>query len=647
MPGIGVGLWDRDGAGGGGGPAVAPAGARIYVRFDDAVASGGRHCPNRMEPDRTPSDNALAFPIGRIFNESGSGTTTHFYTGKADPAGLFQAVRIVLGANGSHYFHRGTINAALSAGTKTLAVYVAATNGTGPHTGVKVGHSASFGATFTADDTWVERTHEFTYTEAGDILIRAGAAGADLVIWFAYLHNGTAATLPVLASRGALSGARMAFSCDGSMPADGDGLLDTSAIAAGAYVYDPDFPAAHTYEEMTVIGVWASTAKPSTAAGYAWSADNDNTVSPATTPSTFHMGIEVSAGAVHDGGLKTNPLNIRSNAIVPMTGEGLRITGQRMKTGDVSSWLFEIPVDEATPAMLPWVVAPSWTAQQVRGFRIASNNSTQTAERRSFQAYGKYFAFMVWDRFLSDAEMRQAVAFLRLEAETAGVTLASPRRLLVADLDSNTEDYSGYAVKMAEAGRFANEATLGRMIVLNTAWGGTRLAVDTLGPAWTTRFDWRLRRKVEAAAHCCERIYHQQLAGTNDYALVDSDWPGFLVSLEAAWDRTLAVSSKVVELINTMIPQPDRVGYANIEANRLLLNAAIRLRVTARGGVLVDPGGDAEIGNQANQLTYYGALDNTGTMIPTVHLNTAGDARFADSVLQPVLEAQDALLLAA
>lgn len=647
MPGLGIGLWDRDGAAGRGGPPVAPDGARIYVRFDDAVASGGRHCPNRMQPERTPTDNVLAFSKGRIFNESGAGTTTHFYPGKADPDGLFQAVRIVLAANGSHYFHRGTINAALSAGTKALAVYVAATPGTGPHTGVKVGHSASLSAAFDANDNWVERTHQFTYTATGDILIRAGAGGADLVIWFAYLHNGTLATLPALAARGELSGARMAFSSAGSMPADANGLLDTTAIAAGAYVYDPAAPAAHTYEEMTVLMVWGSEAKPTTSSGYAFSADNDNTVAPATTPSSFHIGIEVSAGAVHDGGLKTAPLNIRANAIVPMTGEGLRITGQRMKTGDVSSWLFEIPVDEATPETLPWVVAPAWAAQQVRGFRVASNNATQTAERRSFQAYGKYFALMVWDRFLSDVEMRQAVAFLRAEAEDAGLTLASPRRLLVADLDSNTEDYTGYAVKMAEAGRFAHEAQLGRMIVLNTAWGGTRLDIDSLGPAWTTRFDWRLKRKLMGAALCCDVVYHQMLAGTNDYALVNADWAAFLASLTTAWDRTLAVSGKIVELVNTMIPQPDRVGYPNIESNRILLNAAIRDAAAARGDVLVDPGGDPEIGNQANQLTYYGALDGTGTLIPTVHLNDAGDTRFADVVLQPPLEALDAQLLAA
>jgi hypothetical protein len=645
MPGVGVGLWDRDAGASGG--AVAPVGARIYVRFDDAVASGGRHCPNRMQPERTPSDNALAFPKGRIFNESGAGTTTHFYPGKADPDGLYQAVRIVLAANGSHYFHRGSINAALNAGTKALSVFIAATPGSGPHTGVKVGHSADFSATFTVDDSWVERTHQFAYTANGDIMIRAGAAGADLVIWFPYLHNGTLASLPALADRGEMSGARMAFSFDGSMPADGDGLLDTGGLSAGGYIYDPAFPSAHAYEEMTVLMVWASTGKPSTASGYAFSADNDNTVSPATSPTTFHTGIEVAAGTAYDGGLKTAPLNIRVNAVVPMTGEGLRITGQRMKTGDLSTWLFEIPVDEAMPASLPWVVAPSWSTQSVRGFRFGSNTTTQTAERRSFQAPGLYFAVMVWDRFLSDGEMRQAVAFLRAEAAQAGLTLASPRRLLVADLDSNTEDYNGYAVKMSEAGRFANEAQLGRMIVLNTAWGGTRLDLDSVGPAWTTRFDWRLARKLQGAARCCDRVYHQMLAGTNDYPSVNSDWPDFLERLEAAWDQTEAVSGRIVELINTMIPQPDRVGSPNIEANRLLMNAEIRLRVVARGGVLVDAGGDPEVGDQSKLLTYYSTLDGEGNLIATVHLNEAGDTRLADAVLQPVLEDQDEELLAA
>lgn len=610
-----------------------PAGARIYVNAMDLASTGGRYLPNRMQPERAPSDNILAFSKGRIYNESGSGTTNHFYQGCTDPDGGNNGVRFLLAANGSFYYHRSSVNAAKPPnGTTSLSVWVRAAPATGPHANVRLMIGNTLNTGVTVGDTWVELTHEAAYTGAGDTGIRAGAAGADLVQFEPYWHQGTLVTMPPRAERGEHTGLRPSFSFDGAMPVDAEGLWDTNGLAAGGILFDPDYPNAHAYNEITTIIVDAPEALDTTSYGVGFSAEFDTTVSPSTSATTYQIGVEAPAetlvGGVptplqYAGWLKTLPLGVRNNVGYNRLGQGANIIVNRAKSQDMTTFVQEIPVDAANDNMdngsgVQMVTVPAFSGFSARQFRVASYNSTLTSERRSFRQYGKYFAIVVYDRFLSDAEVRQAVAHLRFQLSLHSVTTAPLTKVIIGEQDSNTEDFSGYFMKMAEASRFEPN-----LLCLNTAWGGSKLFDDTNGPSWLNRYTWRLQPKIQGALFNGREPWVSMNCGTNDSPEIATDPMGWYAKLKTAWAMIRADGAKLMAW--TLPLGPTTVGY---EAARQLISAQIRLDSHLYDH-LIDIAADPNFADTPYNRTTL--MDNT------VHYNAAGDTILADNHMQPAL----------
>lgn len=457
---------------------TVPKGCLVYLNSSDDT-NGGRRLPNRMQPANDNVGNILAFTSGSIPNAGSGAAATPFYA-PGPEGGANTATRVVGTAGQLFYLY---FSSAPPAGDYTRSIWIK-NNGA-----VTVSISSrSANTTLTQDvaaGAWVEFRQTFTATGANHVSWYITSASAfDLSIDRAQLYEG--ATVPAWADEPAPSGAfRKVVAWPGSITKSGNVIDNTATQTQGLVrIPNPDWPLARAFSGLTIVAAIKNTVAGS---GSIFSTATDTHAG--TTSTTAQVGISA-AGLVQQfpsiGGLSASGFSR-----IPILGTGWQIVTMRLRDGLQTANFHEFEYQYGTGA---------WAGFNARVFRLFGETTAG-----SMKGYGA--VWMVWDRYLSEAEHEDAVAIVRRDLIAMGETI-SPFNIWTAEGDSRTANAISGGTKYFDA---LTDPTRMEPNVYgyNNSLGGSTLT-DIVG-----RLP-RLKRQVRQGTLCGGSPFVTIWTGTND-----------------------------------------------------------------------------------------------------------------------------------
>lgn len=608
--------------------------ARIFIDWSDAANHSGKYAKNQNDA-RTITHNMVAFPTGPMVNESGSVSPARTIEYANGPGGTLTAMRVQsTGTNQAMYMFRSSLPPLPPNGTYSLRFRARSTSGTGSWA-ISFGLASAYAAGTVQDLDWTNPVNdaattfscEFTYAGASDMAIKIALASADILIDRIQLHEGTLASMPAWATH-VTSGGRKGVSFTNSLALDGNGLADTTGQPAGMLVFDPDFPAKHTYNAYTVMSVGSLNATPVAVAHIANAHPNDG----GTTTGNVLIS---EGGAPYAGEVNAYASSLsRAYHAANLAGYGVFISGHGRDATTRRTFI------DTVPAYIEASVFAGVTASR---FTQGGFTTTNVADLRGNLATGKYAYYVRWDRLLTDAEWIDVANEIRTRLATRGVALAPMTDYHVISGDSNSTRSNGDWTQLVTGKDYLTPQR--NLIMSVTSVGGQKLndlehdasgaesgladGVITVNGRYGKKDKPALVGGVEDGRYS---LYHLPI-GTNDSIPLEG-YVGTDAAAAAAYclrlqtgiiAEALALSTRVHVMWYSLMPMTT-TSRSRWESIRLLINSQMASWIASQPRVhLSDFGGSATIGSRALQAGGGG----TYFLSDEIHLTAAGDVEAA------------------
>lgn len=623
--------------GGGADPGLAVlAEARIYVDWSDAANHGGKYAINRNDA-RTVTPNLLAFPTGPIVNESGGATPTRTnnYANGPDGATLTAARLESTGTNQVHYLCRPSlITPTLPNGTYSIRFRARSNTGKGDQT-LNIGLSSSYLSVTCKELDWSNPANlaattferEFTFSGTGDPAIRLPSSGEDIIIDHLQFHDGPLSTMPAYSPH-VPAGGRKGFSFTDSLVLDANDLVDTTGQTSGMLVFDPDFPAAHTYSAYTTMVVCSLNATPGATAHIANTHPGDGGTTTANVISA--EGTPPYSGEINASATSSS----RSSMAANLSGYGLFIAGQGRDATTRKVYIDTVPA---------YIESRAFAGVNASRFTVGGFTTSNVADLRGNLSTGKHAYYVRWDRLLTDTEWKDAANALRGLLSGRGISLAPLTDYHVISGDSNSTRANNDWTQLVTAKDYLTPQR--NLVASITSVGGQGIddierdksgAESGLADGTITangRFGVRdlpaLLGGVEDGRYS---LYHLPI-GTNDWDLLDAysgdntaKATAYVARVQALIAHALSFHERIHVMWYSLLPQTS-TSRPNWETQRLEVNSQMAAWIATQDRVhLCDFGGSATIGDRSLQAggggTYY--------LSDEIHFSSAGDIEAAD-----------------
>ncbi len=477
-------------------------------------------------------------------------------------------------------------NISLGAGTWMVAAWVK--SNTGSSQDFKMGNLSS-PATKTATTSWQRFTTTFVLGStttvnclfAGDV----SAAAADLLICDAHLFSGSTDLAPNAVE---YSAGHIEFGTEynaGGLPSYASNILDCSATGTRGFLQWPS--GTQKTNTCTVLALMKKSADGFNASYQPWFSKYGTSWSDWSAGLVMDsnlVGIEHASGgatAPSDGSPPPYLFDGKGNGFAVVT---FRVNGT---TGD--SWVNKVKLRSKSGLSL--------SAQ-------TAHNMCFNMLQQNYTAGNQYAAIAMYDRALSDNEIKDAVTYLQSYAVSKSVTLTTMRTVFVeghsiAAGSSGSPGYSNLMANSFSPGAFGQ----------NFGTGGA--AVADLVSRWST-----------TAAAIADAIQYGTVVlfvdiGVNDLSSggpYASNPSGFTAALASYLDTARATGAKVVAC--TLLP---RTADAQYLTDRATANTTISGWVGTHADALCDFAGVAGMGAD-------GDASNTTNYTSGLHPTTVGHA---------------------
>lgn len=414
--------------------AVLPSGALGVWYADQYVASPRPTVPNSIAGTAT-SGNLFMFPR-RLFNNITAwarvnATVTDAYAASQDGA-TGDASRILCTADG--YIAKSMT---IAAGTYTMAAWVKSNTGSSQPFRMRF-FTASQESAKTATTSWQRFTFTATVTAGTNLLIPVsddGASGLDVVIHDLELFSGSSDAQTTLAGHMVLGGVSGV-----GVPSFADNSLNFNSAYAVVQFATPG-----TYSQFTALAVVSKTAAGSSYQAY---------LSKIQSFGAF--------GAYMEQGSAPQTANLANYTtggpgLWVLLNKGYNCIANRYDGTKHTTWLNDLKLYDKTG---------SFSAVTLQDLWVGATNDP------SYLTGYKISAIAMWNRALTDAEMRTAYAVLAARAATGGNTITAPARYLIHEGDS----ISAFAPISQNYVYIAAAAASPAVIGANLAVGSAKLA---------------------------------------------------------------------------------------------------------------------------------------------------------------------------
>lgn len=553
-------------------------------------ASGGQWLPNLRAASQTPDSNIFGFSSMQLaafgYNNASFTVTRNYATG---PEGVSTSAARAVGATGSArklYLGNNTGAKTYPAGTYTIAIDVKANDGTTQT--VKVGCDNSGVGTFgssasVTNAAWVTITSTITKASAAPIIpviyCASGDPSADFLFDNVRIYSGASAP-SYTTERATYAGHMVPDMRKSSTLVFSGGFLDNSSNVKPGFIKLANYPAKTSFSEGTLIAAIDT--------------------SQVNTDSAKAIGISGANGtwdvAIKNGKAYGTPalgLNSTNNGTY-IAGHGTQILAVTFKSTECSFYLNGAMIATQTGSFGPF------SANHFGFLGDPMPDNGNTSSYCVSPIVGKIANARIYDQFLTDSQMIQAVNEVQSHLVTNTSAPVQTQNYWIAEGDSLTTGY-GSALDSYWDTYFASHPT---------GWMGVNMAVigNTL-----TDLNGRLstlQRRIATAAGCGHNVIVSVWVGANAVPTISD--------LQTYWDALRSAGAKVIAC--TLTPS-NKVSLPTFETDRLALNTQIRA-ASSHYDALADFGADPNIGVRVDSTA--GNPPNATYYQDYVHLNATG-----------------------
>lgn len=437
---------------------------------------------------------------------------------------------------------------------------------------------------------------------ASFIITGDGTNMPDLLIDEVQIYPDVSSALPSMATENPGNDFAFPFAFQPATKFSGRALDINGAGVPGAGVLRVSgYPTAKAFTELTMLTVSAMDVK----AASQWLLSTDSSTPYGTSTATAYISSTQADGqmdhsigsyyAAHDRG-----------------GAGFFIDALRIKAGAQEAFLDNIEMVSTTTAFAGF---------SARIFRVGAAANLATAWQNTTRWQGRIAAAVVFDRYLTDAEITSAVAALKARVRANGIIIEQIPAFYLAMGDSQTWHID-------------NSANQGPSYAYLQAVAGTytpNLPMRNLAQSGNT-FDQQLaflpaaRRSILAAVAGGRKAVVTMYIGSNPLgADVIAGGAAYWNRVKTEWADKIT-SSGGIPVVGTLTPR----GDLDWETQRLAYNTALR----ASGVRYMDFAADATMGNAAN----YNLTGTTWVKSDGLHWTTVGQTLIS-AVATPVIKA--------
>ncbi len=597
------------------------------ANFDNAVAG------NLSQPGLTPTRSAIAHACGFMPNTTGSTTAPSYLPYQTGPDGVTLDAQIcTFDAAEILYCHRSTTEGPLPAGTYTLAFDYVREGASDQD--FQAGLATGL-VNLTATVAWQSAALEFTYSGAGDIVIRsATGVSANVRIARRRLHPGTAASLPAWADTHFVGG-RKVVAANNALTVNNDGVVLADG-ERGLMVYDKNYKTGGTtHTSILAVAFFDATGFDATQNNVVLATDEDAGLG--TVAESIQLFLQNTTG--FEGQITFEPFteSIRGFASVDCRDQGVIAVGIWLRNGIKTAFIDCIPARTTEEA---------FTSIKTAIFRQGANNGDTKPEKTAYNLPGTFVRTLIHamppSATLETASVLIQAAKQKVMEEIGDPSVGFPVHVLNIG-DSNDQDSADGWTNIARrrnylgGGRKALPWSILAVGGAGVTAGATTFyeQLDTGLDATDTNPDCGGWRMIDAAKAAAQPIIVSLRGGTNDRERMSSDYVDLFDEYAALYDDILARWEGVILHISSPLAIINDSGWPNFNTNRLLFAALQQAYAAANPRVFFcDVTNDPYLGSTAEA--------NSGVSIyfePLgVHLITAGDARMAE-IQRPVLAA--------
>lgn len=556
--------------------------------YADQIDPTVRYIPNAVA-SRPVSANRARAPR-RLFNNTSfwgktSATITDDYT--TAPDGSSEASRLLSTANNWLLVSPGAGIGTFPAGTYTCGVNVKSNTGGSQTFRLSMDGGSNNSTVQTATTSWQRFSFTYTFVSSQNIKLTLlnpdGATSGDIVFCDFELYEGSSDLGPTTPD----SHWYLGLSTKTTQPTYASGLLDCSANGFGL-VQLPTAITLDTTNKFTAICLASKTGSNNYSA----------TFTKAQTATDFYLSIDQTGVPLDFKGAAIEGAN--ASPLWVLLNKGLHAFTQRWDGTDRELWI-----------------------DDVRLFRKTSAISSATFRDLAQNLYGgggglKFHAIALYNRALTDAEVRQAVYALQSRAAGASLSATNISRIYVAEGDSITTGSTAYPYVF---GPNASPAVIGADYAVSAA----RLN-NNAGNSLDER-----KAKIDAILpidRTGRTFILSVLIGANDLAGYTGGAAQYLTDYAAYCDARRAAGWKVV--VCTILPIS---GNATHNSRRATVNSAITSSWT---GLHCD--GVADFAADAIMGTDTSFTDSPSYWADGTHPNSSGHVRL-EAIIRPVINA--------
>jgi lysophospholipase L1-like esterase len=561
------------------GSAALPSGASGIWYASDYVASPRKTIPNSLSPSADP--NLLSFPRSSFLNTNvwGLNQATLTDNNAVAPDGSTEASTFA-GAASQQWYLKWSGTGLPTTGTFTVALSVKAVSGTA---NFKLGDLNTTLTPRTATTSWQRFSATFTAIGAVPFLCFISSdsinAGTFAICDFQVFAGSSDLNINALTAKPvATANAELVV---------GYSNASSATVSSGAFQHGGlgciQFPAAFTPSTFTLVylakrsGVIASTGFSSLLS----CADGDG-----NQYGNFNFGYYFSKFGATLNSLLVDAAGVttlaaqQSEDLFTQSGSGTYVAAHRYDGSTAASF--------------------------INGTKVLNNSVTKSAVSvRSFMVGGLFtglegdhdiYAMAYYPRALTDAEIRQAYAALKIKATTAGVSVTE-RRIVVFDGDSLTFGQSGFSYAYRFAPNSSPPCNGSNFATSGSGLGGLVLRATDIDAVMSGSPSTKFILSVDIGAN--------DIGFGTGYA---GNPTGYATALASYLDARRAAGWKVV--IHTILARLDQAdGGTQFNSDRAAVNTTIRTWVGTHCDAVADVAGDATIGTNTapNNATYFNA----------------------------------------
>lgn len=546
-------------------------------------ANGGIGAKNPSAATSTQAANEYGLPLGPRSATTGP-TVTRFVDGT-------NYTRIQFTVNTQTFqFFAAAQRPPNDGATRSLRFICRSRAGAG-NQAIRWGNSAAY-TSGTATEAGITCTYEYTANYNILAVTGDGANTPDIEISEVQFYRTALASMPAYATENPGDDFVAPLGFTPNTRHQNHCLYNADTNVYGAAIIRPaGWPATKSWSSFTVmVAVFMETA----AAGTVWSTDNNSTLSTTNTTAFINS---TAVGEYSFG-------NVTKLARHIVTGQGVHIFALRQNATTAEAFWNGVPLSATTGV---------YAAISARIFRLLASANSDTLWQNSSWLRGGLGGAVMWDSYLSDADMIVSAKAMRAKVQAGSVTLASTPAFLTTMGDSQTASFSGtfgpsWGVLQADAARYTPNLPM-----RNLAVGGKTLA-DVVSEQLPECL--RINTGVQAIPGCKHIAAFYTCA--NNRAEIAADPTAFFATMVSTLITPL-VNAGITPVIATPLPDTNGSTPAGYEVGRL----SLRSTIIASGYRYMDFGGDAVMGATATTSggVYYDA--------DLRHVITAGHALLA------------------